>query len=564
MTEETFDKIDSCMSYMNSDPQLSHRMLDSMQQVGLISPKRCQYLHAMVVYTGDHLRDSALLMCDRLLDDEDFGDDQYLEEEICVLAANISSACNHQLDVLKYANRGIAICHGHERMRGDEATLMARVGAAEQMLGRMDDARRTFARAADLLTEDHSFDGLVSLISVRKKQASLCSAGKDYDGVVGICQEVLDLVRRFDRDPSFVESRPQTMQQPGKAAHEFVQFYEGQMYARLARAYHLKVEQGLSAHPQADTDSASYYMDCWLSTPASESPQDMLTVLDELYFTGHRAEFSHAVPLVAQLFQNDSLTTNYEEFLTYLAHDAADRHDLDASNAYLQRALAVSDSIRQNDLLRAFSEQLSLSMLQQEQLARQDAENQLERHKVYVRWILVVIAIVAVAASLIMLLVRQNRHSKQMIDIAQQDLMESKEEIRELEQQLEETKAERAAQNNRALYERIEQAMTERKLYLNPDLDIKMMAEELCSSRTLISVCVNSVTGKPFRQWLSEYRLSLFVKMLADHPNESIDELMSRCGYKDQSTFRRQFKAAYGMTAGEYRKRTAPLSPEGE
>lgn len=29
---------------------------------------------------------------------------------------------------------------------------------------------------------------------------------------------------------------------------------------------------------------------------------------------------------------------------------------------------------------------------------------------------------------------------------------------------------------------------------------------------------------------------------------------MAQCGYKDQSTFRRQFKTTYGMTPGEYRK----------
>lgn len=555
MTEETFATIDSCMEFMNTDPARSHRMLDSVRQAGILSPKRCEYLHAMVVYTGDQQPDSALLMCDRLLADEDFGDDQFLEEEICVLAANLASVCNHQLDVLKYANRGIAICHGQERMRGDEATLMGRVGAAEQMLGRVDDARQTYARAAELLREDHSFNGLISTISLKKKQAGLCCAEKDYDGVIRICHEVLGLVRRFDRDPSFVKPRPQTMHQSGRATREFAEFYECQVYAHLARAYRLKVEQGLSARPQADRDSARYYIDCWLGTPASGSPQDMLMVLDELYFTGHRSEFSHAVDLVTPLFQGDSLNTDYEEVLTLLARDAADRHDLEASNAYLWRALAVSDSVRQQDLLRTFSDQLSLNMLQEEQLARQDAENQLARNRLYVRLLLAIIGITVVATSVILLLWRLNRKEKEIIDITQQDLTESQEEFQELAQQFEEGKIGRAAQNSKALYERIEQVMREKELYLNPDLDIRMLAEEVCSSRTLTSVSVNSVTGKPFRQWLSEYRLSLFVKMLAGNPDAPIDELLSRCGYKDQSTFRRQFKAAYGITAGEYRKR---------
>lgn len=96
--------------------------------------------------------------------------------------------------------------------------------------------------------------------------------------------------------------------------------------------------------------------------------------------------------------------------------------------------------------------------------------------------------------------------------------------------------------------------MSEHRLYLNPDLDVKMLAEEICSSRTVTSLCINNVTGKTFRQWLSEYRLAMFVRSLQDHPDASIEDLILQSGYKDQSTFRRQFKATYGMTAGEFRR----------
>ncbi len=145
--------------------------------------------------------------------------------------------------------------------------------------------------------------------------------------------------------------------------------------------------------------------------------------------------------------------------------------------------------------------------------------------------------------------------------MTQHDLSESKEEIQELVQQLEDTKSERAANNMKALYERIEKVMAEDELYLNPELDIRMLAEAAFSSRSIVSACINTMTGKTFRQWLSEYRLTLFEQMLKENPDVSIDDLMLRCGYKDQSTFRRQFKAAYGMTAGEYRKQ---LSEETE
>ena len=92
------------------------------------------------------------------------------------------------------------------------------------------------------------------------------------------------------------------------------------------------------------------------------------------------------------------------------------------------------------------------------------------------------------------------------------------------------------------------------KLYLNPDLDIKMLADKLGFSRSSVSTAINTVTGKSFRQWLSEYRLNLFIEKQNETPESPIDQLVIQCGYKDQSTFRRQFKATFGMKPSEYKR----------
>lgn len=553
MSDETAKYIDSCMSLMNSNPTMAHKMLDSISNAGQLSPQRCGYYQAMVIYSGDNNPDSALAICNRLLEARNFGDDQYIEEELCVLASNITSSLNRHVETLKYANRGIALCHGHEMMRSDEATLVARVGVAQQQMGRTDEARKTYAKAYDLLDDDETFGGLIGIISIMMKQARLYFDAKEYDQSISVCQQVVELVARFDRDPSFVKKRPETMIQKSAATRDFADFYECQMYADIASAYRMKVEKGLSANPKADADSVKHYMDLWAKTDGSRSASNISNVIHELYFTGRRAEFNAAKTIVAEFYRNDSLVSEYVDYLVLMAKDAADNHDLAASNACLRRAVAVSDSIRKRELVNSFAEQLTLNMVQEEQLARQDAENEMSRQR-FVILLLSTILIIIVAVSIIVLLMRKNRENQQIIEITQHDLSESKEDVKELTQQLAETKAERTVNNTKTLYERIEQAMVEKRLYLNPEFDIKMLADEVCSSRTLVSVCINSVTGKTFRQWLSEYRLNLFVDMLKANPHESIDILMLRSGYKDQSTFRRQFKITYGMTAGEYRR----------
>lgn len=557
-TTETFAAIDSCMNFMHSDPGKAHHMLDSLRKAKIISPQRCDYLHATVVFTGEGNADSALVVCNRLLDERKFGDDEYLEEDICVLAANITTSIDRCVETLKYANRGIAICHGNESMRSDEVALMGRVGEAEYMLGHTDKARETYDKAYELLSEDNTFGGLIARISLMMKQARLHREVREYDKAVGVCNEVLGLVQRFDRDPSFVEQRPETMNESGEGTRDFADFYESQMYSSIASVYREKIEHGLSSNKAADTDSINAYLDKWKRTSSSSSPVNKSRVMREFLFTGRISDFAMVKDAVGESYQGDTIVSGYVEYLRMMSEYSAAIHDQQASTAYLARAVVVSDSIRQHDLLRTLSEQMSINMVQEQQLARQDAENQVSRQRLVIFLLSALLAIIVAAGFVIAFLMRKNMEKKQIIETTQHDLTETKKEVKELSRELEAEKAEKAVNNTQALYERIVQAVEDDKLYLNPDLDIRILAEQIGSSRTLISVCINKVTGKTFRQWLSEYRLSLFDRMLKDNPEAPIDQLARQCGYQDQSTFRRQFKTAFGMSPGEYRKQTYP------
>lgn len=550
MDLESYAAIDSCMSYMDSNPAQAHRMLDSVYKTGIMSPQRCHYLHAMVLFEGERQVDSALVICNRLLDEGKFGDDQLLEAEICELATNITFSCSRYIELLRYANRGIALCHGRERLRSDEATMMGRAGLAHQGLGQFDEAQKIYDQALQLLREDTSFGGFIALISLQKKQGGLYREAGDYDRVISVCHEILDQVERFDRDPSFVDPRPATMTTSGEATHGFADFYQTQMYNNLAKTYRMRVEQGVSADPKADRDSAAAYVGKWLCTDASHATQNMFYELPELLFTGHHAEFDAVKEAAGGSFGSDTLVIDYIEYLKILAQDAAMRNDFQASNGFLQRAIAVTDSIRQHDLLSTFSEQLSIHMVQQARLAQLDAEYRLSRN-----WILTaLLGILLLASVVIEVLSYHYRRRNRMFKALQQNLKETEDEVHDLEQQLEDAKTERTYDNLKTLYQTIEQAVTENELYLNPAFDIRMLADVVHSSRTNISLCINNVTGKSFRVWLSEFRLNLFIQKLRQNPDESIDVLMARSGYQEQSTFRRQFKTAYGMTPGEYRK----------
>lgn len=549
-TKKAIAIIDSCMSFMQTDPARSHQIIDSICNAKLMSPQRCDYYHAMVVYNGEENRDSALAICNRLLDEGKFGDDKYLEEELCVLASNITVTVGRYLETLEYANRGIAICHGQKQMNNDEAMLMGRVGEAELNLGRTKEAKEIYAEANKLLREDKTFGGLIARISLMMKQTLLFFSTKEYDNVIVVSHQVLDLVHRFDRDPSFVEPRPETMVTSSEATREFADFYESQMYSKIAHAYYSKITQGASKNKSADLDSLNHYLDKWEQTKSHTAPLNLANTLRELYFTGRKAQFDNAKGAVADLYKSDSIVSAYAEYLNLLAEDAASRRDFQSSSSYLQRALAISDSIRQHETLRMLSEQMSLNMVQQQQLARQEAEHKASRYKL----IIAIIVIVAIACFVIAALRRRNKENEEILQMTQQDLIETQEEVHDFIQKLKEAKIAKPAKSMEELYAEIEQVIRDKKLYLNPDFNISMLAQELGTNRSFISTAINTFTDKSFRAWLAEYRLRLFIDKRKNNPDMPIEQLLIQCGYKEQSTFRRQFKATFGMTPSEYKK----------
>lgn len=551
-TGEAVSIIDSCMNFMHSDPARLHSIIDSVGNAKLMSPERCDYYHALVVYDGEGLQDSALIICNRLLDEGKFGDDQFLEEELCVLASNITFTLGRCLETLEYANRGIAICHGHKLMNYDEATLMGRAGRVEQMLGRIEDAKRTYAEANKLLKEDKTFGGLIARISLMMKQTLLYGDTKEYDKAIAVCHEVISLVEAFHRDPSSVENRPIPMETSGEDTRGFADFYESQLYSRIAKNYRCLMEQSKSPDSYSYRDSINLYLDKWEQTPGHDTPFNLSTAIRELYYAGRKTEFDNAKEAVANLFKGDSIVSDYMEFLNLLAEDAASHGDFQSSCGYLQRALAIGDSIRERETIRMTSEQMSIHMVQLEQLARQEAELKASNYKMATLTFLIFLVVLIVSVSAIAVLRRRNREKDEILQMTQQELFETQEEVNEFIHQLEETRQEKQSKNMQELYDRIEEVIAEREMYLNPDFSIIHLAEVLNTNRTAISSCINTITGKSFRTWLAEYRLNIYLKKKEENPDASIDKLVMQCGYKDQSTFRRQFKAILGTTPSKY------------
>lgn len=108
---------------------------------------------------------------------------------------------------------------------------------------------------------------------------------------------------------------------------------------------------------------------------------------------------------------------------------------------------------------------------------------------------------------------------------------------------------------DRTIMEKIEQLMTEKKLYINSDLSLDMLAAELGLDRRHVSSAINACTRKNFYAYLNEYRVKEAIRIMSDvkNQNPTIDAVAFDSGFNDRRTFHRIFKQFTGLTPGAFK-----------
>ena len=94
----------------------------------------------------------------------------------------------------------------------------------------------------------------------------------------------------------------------------------------------------------------------------------------------------------------------------------------------------------------------------------------------------------------------------------------------------------------------------------NPDLDIKMITENMTMSRASLYNKVKEITGKGIWEYIEDMRMKMACKLLRDSA-ASITEISEQCGFCSSRYFSTRFKKHFSCTPREYRTRTAK-SPE--
>ncbi|WMN11454.1 helix-turn-helix domain-containing protein [Marivirga salinae] len=104
---------------------------------------------------------------------------------------------------------------------------------------------------------------------------------------------------------------------------------------------------------------------------------------------------------------------------------------------------------------------------------------------------------------------------------------------------------------------RIQHHMETEKPYLDPDLNLSQLANQLNMNSKQVSQTINTCFEKNFYEYVNEYKVKYFIQKVnaSEQEKYTLLSLAYDCGFKSKSTFNDSFKKITGKTPTEYIKK---------
>jgi len=106
------------------------------------------------------------------------------------------------------------------------------------------------------------------------------------------------------------------------------------------------------------------------------------------------------------------------------------------------------------------------------------------------------------------------------------------------------------------LYFQLLNVMEEDRIYLDPNLKLKMLADRLSTNSKYLSQVINKHTGNNFLHFINKYRVEEAKKKIVDNQYAHLTTfgVALQCGFKNKSTFYKVFREHTGITPNDYIK----------
>ena len=104
------------------------------------------------------------------------------------------------------------------------------------------------------------------------------------------------------------------------------------------------------------------------------------------------------------------------------------------------------------------------------------------------------------------------------------------------------------------LHERVMKALQQDKLYLDNELTLASLAENISCSAHHLSQVINTLESRSFNEVLNCLRVEEAKEQLVNFPNKTVTDIALDSGFNSKSSFYALFKKATGQTPGAFKK----------
>lgn len=102
--------------------------------------------------------------------------------------------------------------------------------------------------------------------------------------------------------------------------------------------------------------------------------------------------------------------------------------------------------------------------------------------------------------------------------------------------------------------ERLTAFMTDEKPWLDPELNLASLSDQLAMTPREVSELINQSLGVHFFDYVNGFRIRQAQELLTEHPKRSVLEILYEVGFNSKSSFNSAFKKQTSMTPTQYRR----------
>ena len=568
----------AAMSFHRTEPERALAMIDSALAIGNITWQRAEYLKAVTQYGGLHNIPLSRQTCldlikrDAELQENKKGaqtDSVTLERVYLLLTSLEYTAANHPA-IIRYATEASRLAHALN-MPDEVGKMEAFIARSMAQTGRTDEGiERLKATLADLRKID-TFGGVVSYQDASKKLLHILVDNARYSEMETVCKDVLERLNELEQHPDRFDDI-----QEGFNPAEYIDFARGQMLAFLTVAYSHQVTE----HKDNPTLRAQYLKKALdaeaevLRTQWSKGIDCDKMLSAAYHHMGQFDRFDQAM----RRFENsypDTINPNYQICLEQRSEACKMQGRLAESLAYLERASVIHDSLECRNQRDQLAELATIYGLQEEKLARQQAEANVRFYRLLT---LAIIAGLVAAVVFAIYFFYKRRETNKKNRVLAREIAEAIEYKEKWEKQsisdyavnkdknistedtietadLTTTKdVVSATSSDSDLFNQLRNVILREQLYLDASLDRQKLVDRFGLSKERIGAAF--AQGSPFKsliEFLNDCRLPHAAKMLTEHPELSVAEVAQASGFPSADTFGRNFKHKYTLTPTQYR-----------